>query len=60
MRHEYCIMFRWKGSNEEFRVINWSVGSHCNAYKQMRSMQREYRQYEYCIGVRLITNWRAA
>lgn len=60
MRHEYCIMFRWKGTNEEFRVINWSVGSHRRAYQQMRSMQMDYRQYEYCIGVRLITNWRAA
>lgn len=57
----YCVQFRLKGSREDWTVINWSVGSHKRAREALKYMLRDrtYRQYEYRVATRWITEWEA-
>lgn len=56
---EYCVQYRLKGSNDNWKVINWSVGTHKRAHEALSCMLKDntYRQYEYRVALREITAW---
>lgn len=59
MHFEYCVQFRGKGTNEPWRVINWSKGSLKRAREALKYMLADntYRQYEYRVASRRLTEW---
>lgn len=60
-RREYCVQFRLKRSLENWAVINWSVGAHKRAREALKYMLHDntYRQYEYRVATRKLTEWEA-
>lgn len=58
---EYCVQFRLKRSRDDWTVINWSVGTHKRAREALKYTlnDRTYRQYEYRVATRMLTEWEA-
>lgn len=57
LQREYVVQFRQKGTEDEWRNVFYSLGTHEVSYGWIKTLQREYPQYDFRIATRYIGKW---
>lgn len=57
LKREYTVQLRMKGTEDEWRSVSYSIGSHHHAYSWLKTLQRDYPNYDFRIATRMIGKW---
>lgn len=57
LKRQYTVQFRMKGTNNDWRPVNYTIGSHQSAYGWMKTLQLEFPMHDFRIATRMIGKW---
>lgn len=57
LKREYTVQLRMKGTEDEWRSVSYSIGSHNRAYNWLKTLQRDFPNYDFRIATRMIGKW---